>query len=58
MSSEAKKNKARNSYIYNGGMKSKKKGIKRIDFYTASDRQKIKKEAREEMKGADGCSLK
>ena len=45
MASEAKKKKARNSYLYNGGMKSKKglKGIKRLHYYTASDRQKIKK---------------
>jgi hypothetical protein len=49
MASEAKKKKARNSYMHNGGMKSKRfdgdkfQGIKRLDYYTASDRQQLKK---------------
>lgn len=49
MASEAKKKKAKNSYIYNGGMKSKRfdgdrfQGNKRVDYYTSSDRQQLKK---------------
>lgn len=42
MASENKKRKGRNAFISNLGLKSKNKGIKRLDFYTASDRQKNK----------------
>ena len=42
MASENKKRKGKNAFISNLGLKSKKKGIKKLDFYTASDRQKNK----------------
>ena len=49
MASKAKRNKGVNSYMSHLGLKSKGKGIKRLDFYTPSDRQKLKRSA----KGAD-----
>ena len=53
MASKAKWNKGINSYIWHLGLKSKGKGDKRVDFYTPSDRQKIKRQTRESIKGAD-----
>ena len=38
MASENKKRKARNSYIYNGGAKSKGDKLKRLYYYTKQDR--------------------
>ena len=49
MASKAKRKKGINSYIWHLGLKSKGKGAKRVDFYTPSDRQKLKKQ----VKGAD-----
>ena len=53
MASKAKWKKGINSYIWHLGLKSKGKGDKRVDFYTPSDRQKIKRQTRESIKGAD-----
>lgn len=53
MASKAKWKKGINSYLWHFGLKSKGKGAKRVDFYTPSDRQKIKRQTREAGKGAD-----
>lgn len=49
MASKSKRKKGINSYIWHLGLKSKGKGAKRVDFYTPSDRQKLKKQ----VKGVD-----
>ena len=46
MSSQSKKNKARNSYIYNGGEKDTIK-LKRLCYYNKKMRNKIKAEDKE-----------
>lgn len=38
MASQAKKNKAKNSYIVNGGEKKKESRLKRLYYYTKQDR--------------------
>ena len=38
MASRAKKNKAKNSYIINGGEKKKESRLKRLYYYTKQDR--------------------
>ena len=67
MASKKKKKKGINSYLWHFGLKSKGRGIKRVDFYTSSDRQKIKRQTRESIKeqmmskkkpcGLDYCPL-
>ena len=51
MSSQNKKNKARNSYIHNGGEKNSIEDWKcrRIAYYTKRDRQKNKDKVRKEV---------
>lgn len=44
MASKNKKNKAKNSYIYNGGEKNDGSHCKRLYYFTKQDRIKIKKE--------------
>ena len=53
MASKSKVKKGINSYLWHLGLKSKDRKDKRVDFYTPSDRQKIKRQTREYMKGAD-----
>lgn len=53
MASKAKRKKGINSYLWHLGLKSKDRKNKRVDFYTPSDRQKIKRQTRESMKGVD-----
>jgi hypothetical protein len=43
MASENKKKKLKNSNWVASGLKNKKKGIKRVHFYTASQRKENKK---------------
>jgi hypothetical protein len=51
MSSQNKKNKAKNSYIYNGGEKNSLEDWKcrRIAYYTKRDRNKNKDKVRKEI---------
>ncbi len=44
MASQNKKNKARNSYLYNGNEAQKIHKMKRIAYYIKADRVKAKKE--------------
>lgn len=53
MASKSKWKKGINSYLWHFGLKSKGKGIKRVDFYTPSDRQKIKRQTKEFLKEVD-----
>ena len=46
MASKAKWKKGINSYLCHFGLKSKGRGTKRVDFYTSSDRQKIKQQTK------------
>lgn len=57
MASKSKVKKGINSYLWHLGLKSKDRKDKRVDFYTPSDRQKIKRQTREYMKGADDEEL-
>ena len=51
MSSQSKKNKAKNSFIYNGGEKNSLEEWKcrRIAYYTKRDRNKNKEKVRKEI---------
>lgn len=53
MASKSKVKKGINSYLWHLGLKSKNRKNKRVDFYTPSDRQKIKQQTRESMKGVN-----
>lgn len=48
MSSEAKKRKARNSFMYNGGEKADNK-MKRINYYKKQDRAKWNKQQKHDL---------
>ena len=47
MSSQNKKNKLSNSYQVNTALKHKGKGIKRMSFFTSSERKRLNNLARE-----------
>lgn len=53
MSSESKKRKARNSYMYNGGEKTSVK-LRRINYYKKRDRVRINREVAKGVEGYDG----
>lgn len=45
MASQNKKNKLRNNHQCKSGLKAKGKGIKRLSFYTSSQRKQLKNES-------------
>jgi hypothetical protein len=47
MASQNKKNKAKNSFLYNGNEAQKIAKLKRVAYYIKADRLKIKKELKE-----------
>ena len=49
MSSVNKKNKAKNSYLYNGGEKPNGMRLKRIQYFTKQDRIRLKKLCKKEF---------
>lgn len=51
MASKSKVKKGINSYLWHLGLKSKNRKNKYVDFYTPSDRQKIKRQTRKFMRG-------
>lgn len=48
MTSKNKKRKLKNSYQCGGGQKQKGKGVKRMSFYTKSERMRLNEEERKE----------
>ncbi len=50
MGSLAKKKKAKNSYIYNGGEKNDGMRMKRVQYFTKQDRNRIKNEVYHEYR--------
>ena len=51
MTSQNKKNKGNNSYIYNGGHKPNGYRCKRLQFFTKQDRKRLNNEVLSELKG-------